>query len=194
MKEQSISAIILAGGKNTRFLGFNKALLKINEVRIIDLILKVLRSVFSQIIIITNRSSDFSEFKDIQIKKDLIKNRGPLGGIYTGLKAIDTEYAFFVACDMPFLNLSLIKRLLKISRDGNYDCIIPYTVAGIESLHGMYSKQILKKLESLLKTNTNLSVVKMLAHFNCKYVKIKKEELSSVLNINTITDLKKAII
>ena len=48
-----MTGIILAGGKNTR-MGATKAFLTINGTRLIDIILKVYRDIFSEIIIVTN--------------------------------------------------------------------------------------------------------------------------------------------
>ncbi len=48
------TGIILAGGKNTRFSGTNKALMPIGGKRIFDRIYDVLCNLFQDIILVTN--------------------------------------------------------------------------------------------------------------------------------------------
>lgn len=47
------------------------------------------------------------------IRRDAVARCGPLGGIYTGLKRSRTEYVMFLACDMPFVTVELLRRMLK---------------------------------------------------------------------------------
>ncbi|MBI5573926.1 MAG: molybdenum cofactor guanylyltransferase [Elusimicrobia bacterium] len=188
MKDKNISAVILAGGKNTRFSGYNKALLKIGKERIIDIMLGVLENIFSEIIIVTNNSRDFSEFNDINIVSDIIKNCGPLGGIYTGLKTINTEYAFFVACDMPYIDKNLIGRIIKRVPKTRADCVVPYTHKGMEPLFAAYSKKIAPYIEESLKKR-EFSVNKTVSKFFCEYIKLNEKEELSVFSINTPKDM-----
>ena len=182
------SGIILAGGKSSR-MGHPKAFLTVKGKRMIDIILEVFYSLFEEILIITDDQSQFKGFKGVKVIQDLVKDCGPLAGIYTGLKAISKDKAFFVACDMPFLHIGLINKLLDISRKGSYSCIIPYSNKGAEPLHAVYSKSILLELENSLGRG-ELSVKQFLRHCNCKYIKSQEEESSSFFNINTPEDLK----
>ena len=55
-----ISAVILAGGRNSR-MGRHKAFITVNSKRIIDSIMEVLRGLFGEIVIVTNEKPMFSE-------------------------------------------------------------------------------------------------------------------------------------
>ncbi|MFH1847664.1 MAG: molybdenum cofactor guanylyltransferase, partial [Candidatus Omnitrophota bacterium] len=116
MLAKNIAGVILAGGKNTR-MGTHKAFLRVDGVRIIDRILEVFKPLFDEILIVTDNKDNFTEFKDVKVVDDLVRERGPLGGIYTGLKMIAGGKAFFSACDMPFLHNGLVERLLVMAQD-----------------------------------------------------------------------------
>lgn len=182
-----ISAVILAGGRNSR-MGRHKAFITVNSKRIIDSIMEVLRGLFGEIVIVTNEKPMFSEFEDVTLVEDIIKGCGPLGGIYTGLKTVTSDRAFFAACDMPFLHNGLIERLLHAARRGNFDCVIPYTDKRIEPLHALYFTRILSKLEASL-DNRDLSIRGVLEKSHCEYVKAREGEGESFFNLNTPEDV-----
>jgi len=190
MRYTDISGAILAGGKNSR-MGYHKAFMKINSQRAIDLIITSLKRLFNEIIILTNDKNMFRELDDVRIVEDLIRERGPLGGIYTGLKAAVGKKVFFIACDMPFLHNGLIKRICKTSKKGNFDCVVPYAEERIEPLCAVYSKTALSMLKESLNTK-DLSIRSFLEQCNCKYIEVKSDEKLSFFNINTIEDLERA--
>ena len=186
---KNFSGVILAGGKSSR-MGLPKAFLSLKEKRMIDIIVDVFQRFFEEIFIITDDKNLFSELKGAKVIEDLIKGRGPLGGIYTGLESISKDKAFFIACDMPLLRNDLIKRLLDISTQDEYDCIVPYASGGIEPLHAIYSKKILSTVKDLLMEN-DLSIKQLLARCKCKYVKVENGVEASFFNVNTPQDYKK---
>lgn len=46
------------------------------------------------------------------IRRDLVPRIGPMGGVYTGLKTTRCGSVLFLSCDMPFVTVSLLRRLL----------------------------------------------------------------------------------
>lgn len=145
IKKYDLTGIILSGGKNVR-MGKNKAFIEIDGIPIIQRIYSIFKRIFNEIIIVTNDKELFTQF-DAIIKKDIIPNRGVLGGLYTGLFYSSFKYSFCVACDMPFLNESIILYLINNIKD--YDVIVPKTEDGLQPLHAIYSKnciEIIKKM------------------------------------------------
>jgi len=141
------TGIILAGGKNKR-MGENKAFLEINGERLIDRTLAIFRKIFHDIIIVTNDPLSYIEFTDAAIVTDIYKEKGPLGGIYTGLFYSRNDYAFVCPCDMPFLNKDFIEYL--VGKDGKYDVIVPEFAEGYQPLHAVYSRNCLLSIKRLL--------------------------------------------
>ncbi len=189
MRYRNISGIILAGGKSRR-MGFFKPFLIVDGRRMIDVIIDKLKPFFGEIMIVTNRKDNFLNFKDVRVVEDLVKDCGPLGGIYTGLKKMSKERGFFVACDMPFLHNGLIKRILDTARSSREDAILPCAEGKIEPLHSVYSKIVLPKIKIAIEQK-RLSMKDFLKDCRCKYVEVREDERKSFANINTREDLKK---
>ena len=88
-----ITGIILAGGKSTR-MGANKSFLKIGEQTVIERITYLMKSVFTNVIIISNTPDEYI-FLNLPIYEDVYKGKGPLAGIHSGLKNSDTQKNFY---------------------------------------------------------------------------------------------------
>ncbi len=146
-RRNAMSGVILSGGKNFR-MGQNKAFLKIAGVPIIERTFHLFRSLFQEIIIVTNERERYLQF-DAKVCADLIPDAGVLGGLYTGLFYSSFFYSFVVACDMPYLKRSVIDHL--IQRMEGYDVILPRTEDGLEPLHAVYSKECIEPIRRLLK-------------------------------------------
>ena len=184
----NIAGVILAGGKSSR-MGSAKPFLTVEGRRIIDSTLEIFNSIFDEILIVTDDKNRFMEFKDVKVIEDLVKGYGPLAGIYTGLKTISKDKAFFVACDMPFLDKVLIKNLLDISFTNDCDAVVPCTSRGIEPLHAVYSKRTVGIIEDLLEGD-DLSIRSFFKRCNCKYIEIETKRYQSFFNVNTPEDLR----
>jgi molybdopterin-guanine dinucleotide biosynthesis protein A len=187
-----ISGIILAGGKNSR-MGTNKAFLNIDGVRLIDIIMSIYREIFEEIIIVTNEPLAYVEFNDATVVTDIYKDKGPLGGIYTGLFYSKNNYAFVSACDMPYLNKDFILYLAE--QTGKYDIVVPRLADGFQPLHAIYSRNCLPTIKRLL-TADKLKITgfyKEMRQMSITEDKIKPFDKDGrlFLNINTPGDVKK---
>ena len=145
--KKDMTGIILAGGKNSR-MRTNKAFLKIDGTCLIDNILAVYQKIFSEIIIVTNDPLSYTEFSEALVVTDIYKEKGALGGIYTGLFYATYDYSFIAACDMPFLNEDFIIYLT--GQAGKHDIIVPELPEGFQPLHAIYSRNCLSHIKKLL--------------------------------------------
>ena len=100
--DTSCTGVILSGGLNKRFQGKNKAFINVGEHRIIDNIYEVFKSVFDEIILVTNSPMDYLDW-DIHVVTDLYPVRSSLTGIHSGLFYAGNPFIFAAACDTPFL-------------------------------------------------------------------------------------------
>ncbi len=159
-------AFVLAGGKSRR-LSIDKTLLKVGKEMVIENLIGKLKKHFKNVYIITNTPEKFHELT-VKCYKDIIPDKGPLGGIYTGLELMHGEYGFFIAADMPFLNDKLIKYLLK-KTDSKFEAIVPSANNRPQPLYSLYSKRCLKKIKDHLISN-KLSVTNFLNSINTCYL------------------------
>jgi molybdopterin-guanine dinucleotide biosynthesis protein A len=190
--KKDMTGIILAGGKNSR-MGINKAFLEIDGTRLIDNILAVYQKIFSEIIIVTNDPLSYMEFSDTVLVTDIYKEKGALGGIYTGLFYATHDYSFIAACDMPFLNEDFIIYLT--GQIGKHDIIVPELSEGFQPLHAIYSRNCLSHIKKLLiadkfKITGFYKEVRLLSIPEEKIKPFSKDE-RLFLNVNTRKDLEK---
>jgi molybdopterin-guanine dinucleotide biosynthesis protein A len=142
---KDITGIILCGGRSSR-MQTNKALLKLKDKTIIEIILDEMQQVFDKIVLNANECNEFS-FLDISIVKDSIANRGPLAGIHASLKVSETDRCFITTCDYPLIKSNLIEYLVNINSDK--EIIVPSINKIPEKLFGVYNRSVLIKIEEI---------------------------------------------
>lgn len=117
MKEnKNITGIILAGGKSSR-MGTDKGFVFYNNKTFIEHIITAIQPLVDEIIIISNHEN----YDQLGLKRydDLIKNAGPLAGIYTGLHHSKTENNLVVSCDVPLINTEVLSKLIEKINDSS---------------------------------------------------------------------------
>lgn len=186
---QEVTGVILAGGKSTRY-GSNKAFACIDGVPLIERVIQVMGAVFENMLLITNTPEEYAHL-GLPMKGDLIKGLGPMGGVYTGLKSISGESGFFVACDMPYLNATLIRRILEMR--GVSDAVVPRLGAMVEPLHALYTKGCIGAIEELIRAG-NHQILRFFARVRVQYVdeellRTYDGDLRFLANVNRPRDL-----
>jgi len=134
-----VAGVILAGGRNSRMGGIDKAFLRVGGETIFDRTLSVLRRCFSNIVVVSNTPEKYSGYA-VDVTPDELVGLGPLGGLHAALGRIPTRYAFVTACDMPYLREEPIRYL--VSRLREQDAIVPQWDGDIEPLHALYAARL----------------------------------------------------
>lgn len=184
-----MTGIILSGGKNTR-MGENKALIRVNGERLIDRTVRIFKEIFKEVILVTNSPLEYLD-QDVMMVVDIIKGKGALGGIYTGLFYSSFDYSFVSACDMPFLDSDFIKYM--IASIGHNNIVVPAASSGLQPLHAIYSKRCLAPIKKRIDTGN----LKITGFYNrLKTCKISANTIKSFdpeervfININSKEDL-----
>lgn len=184
------TAMILAGGKSSR-MGFDKQLLKIDERRLMDNLAQKLSKEFEEIIIVTNRPELYIGLSHI-ITMDILKDKGPLGGIHAGLVKSSSEYAFVVACDMPNINMEYVRFMKSKTKLDSMGCVTKFG-EWIEPFSSFYSVEMIQHIEKYLATNRR-SINGLIDNFQITYIEEKEARKYSpswdmFLNLNTKEDL-----
>ena len=185
-----MTGVILAGGESTR-MGKNKAFIEINGQRIIDRTVSLFREIFDDVLLVTNTPLDYLEL-NVKIVTDLVPGKGSLGGVYTGLFFSSSPKAFFVGCDMPFLDRRVIHYFLSLAPTA--DIVVQRTKDYWEPLHAIYPRTLLKPIERLFQQG-ELTIFK--AYQGMKVREVSEEELKpydpdlhTLSNFNTPEELK----
>jgi molybdopterin-guanine dinucleotide biosynthesis protein A len=189
---KDIAGLILVGGKSSRY-GSNKAMVEVDGVRLIDRAVRVMQTLFQEVILLTNTPHEYA-YLGLPMVEDLVKGLGPLGGVYTGLVTIPCDAGFFVACDMPFLNRDLIVHLVR-SREG-VDAVVPRVGWMIEPLHAVYTKKCVPGIRHLIDSR-KYQIVNLFPSIRVRYVDEEEiraydPKLRSFFNINKPQDLPEA--
>ena len=145
-KIPGVTGVILAGGQSSR-MGSNKALLPIQGGRIIEAIYRQFSELFPEVLLVTNNPEQYN-FLPCRKVADIYPGLGALAGLHAGLHNAANPYIFAVACDMPWLNNTLIRRLAALHNAA--DVVIPRVENGLEPLHALYGKQCLQPMEEVL--------------------------------------------
>jgi len=194
-KDKNIAGVVLSGGKNSRYFGKNKSLLKIEKQTFYDKIVNVLKNNFDDLIVISNSPESLPK-DNIPKHKDIIKDIGPIGGIHSALSnAEDVIAVFIVAADMPFINENIIQQMTNFYTNHDIDILIPKIDENIEPMFAIYSTSILDKLNEYLNTTKVYSIRSFFKHVNTKYFEIEAipDNIKAFININCQEDYEKYV-
>jgi len=134
-----VAGVILAGGRNSRMGGRDKAFLRVNGETVFTRTLALLRQCFPDVVVVSNAPEKYLGF-GVDVIRDELRGYGPLGGLHAALGRITRPYAFVTACDMPFLHIEPIRFLLGCLRD--QDAVVPHWDGDIEPLHALYAARL----------------------------------------------------
>ena len=184
---------MLFRSSNKRFGGKTKANVIIDGKTIISRIISTISDFFDEIIIVTNKPEEFSEYIQYKIVEDQFLKAGPLGGIHAALKTSSEDAIFVFAGDMPFLDKEIISDQINEFNKREHDVIIPKVDQLIEPLHAIYRKSTLNHLERFLSEGKSRAVRDFLSEVNVGYLQIPKTEKTekAFANINSPSDLYK---
>lgn len=141
-----LSGVVLAGGQSQR-MGRNKALMELDGRPLISRVLDKLSRLCDELIISANRVDLYAHLP-ARVVPDVLLGRGALSGIHAGLAAMHNQRALVVACDMPFLSLSLLRYMTVVAP--GYDTVVPRLGRYYEPLHAVYSVECLGPIEQLV--------------------------------------------
>jgi molybdenum cofactor guanylyltransferase len=192
-----VSGVILAGGRSRR-LGRDKAVEPIGGQPLIGRVIQRVRQVAQDIVVVVadqERGRALPLGDGVRIAVDIYPDKGSLGGIFSGLSAAPQPWALVVACDMPFLNLGLLGRLVSL-RDG-VDAVVPVLEGRPEPTHALYSRACLPHIEARLQAD-DLKISGFFDEVRVRYV--PEEDIArfdpdflSFFNVNSPPDLERAL-
>ena len=184
------TGVILAGGASRRF-GSDKAFALLDDKPLIEHVAGTVSNVFENCLLITNTPERYNHMGFPHVR-DIFLNAGPLGGIHAALSSINTNGAFIVGCDMPFVREEIVRFLLSFPKQ--WDAVVPWLDKGPEPLCAFYQRDALAVIEEYLRQGGR----KIQTVFQTLRVrKVREEELLTVVsdlsafhNVNFRSDLK----
>jgi molybdopterin-guanine dinucleotide biosynthesis protein A len=199
----SFDGIILAGGGNTR-IGYNKALLPIGGVTIIEKVISAMKPLVDKVIVVSKRQDGIDptrflrDYTGVEVVYEDCQVRNPLVGIYTGLTYSNSDYSLILPCDAPFVNPGVLKHLLDICL--GFDLTIPRWSNGyLEPLCAVYrGSSILSLISDPMEIGSH-SIRYFIARLpKVRYVPVEElrrfdRSLLTFFNINTLQEYEEAL-
>ena len=182
-----VTGIILAGGKSSR-MGTDKGLLKLNGKSMVEYVIDALTEMCSRVLIVSN-NIEYRRY-GIDVVKDIYEDKGPLGGLYSGLMNSNSQVNICVSCDIPNVNADVFKFLL--CHIENYEVILPSYKDRLHPLMGVYSSNCSSIFETQIKNNL-LKVETACKLMNYKTVELTEIDFDKSVfdNVNTLDDFNK---
>jgi molybdopterin-guanine dinucleotide biosynthesis protein A len=184
--------VILAGGKSWR-MGRDKSQLKLGGETLVARAVRTLSALSDDVIVVANTPEPRGNLA-ARLTGDVIAGGGALSGIHAGLAAARHEFALVVACDMPFLNLALLRHMASLAP--GHDVVVPHWQGESEPLHAIYSRQCIVIIEPILRHGGG-RIVEFYAAIRVRY--LEPEEIArfdpeglSFFNVNSPEDWARA--
>ncbi|HEY5485858.1 MAG TPA: molybdenum cofactor guanylyltransferase [Candidatus Cryosericum sp.] len=190
-----MNLIVLAGGRSQR-MGLPKYCLSLAGIPLYEYPLRRLGALYQRHIIVENNGLIPTDGKSERlVVGDLVADAGPLGGIYSGLRASDAVLNMVVGADMPFVSFPLAQAMGKRACAQDLDILVPNIDGLLEPLFAIYSSRVANVAAGLLASgvrsvrelfrNESLRIGFIDRAYGMQYDK----GLMSFFNVNTPDDL-----
>ncbi len=184
----TISVAVLAGGQSHR-MGRDKAFLPVGGRPVIERVIERVAPLSDDVLLIANAHAPYRHLS-ARLVGDVYLGKGSLGGIYTALQAARYNHCLVFACDMPFLDVGLLRYLIGLAP--GYDVVIPRVEEFPETLHAVYGKRCLEPTQRRLLAG-QLKIVGFFDEVRVRYVERDDvarfdPQFRSFMNMNTPAD------
>ena len=194
MDHNNILAVVLAGGKSKRF-GRDKSQVKLGNKILIDYILSEIIDLYKDILIVANEPIRFLNSDKISLTKDIKKDLGPLGGVFTAMKwARDNkkEYKWISTfpIDTPFFKKDHLSKFYQDISLEKSNLFFMKSKNTRHNIFGLWSLELFEKLELALDKGDR-KVELWANEIGVKTIDFEHENNKDpFFNINTEEDLK----
>jgi molybdopterin-guanine dinucleotide biosynthesis protein A len=192
-----VSCIIVAGGKSER-MGRDKKFIELEGKPFLHHSIETARKIADDIIIVVGSKKQEEETRrmtDLEVVTDEEPGRGPIMGIYTGLKRCRGEYAAVLPTDTPLMKPEIFMHMIKGCQ--GWDAVIPRDGEHLEPLHAVYRvKAMIEACKRTMKEGKSSSYLAAGRLERVKFIpiqdfKIYDKNLLTFRSINTPKELEK---
>jgi molybdopterin-guanine dinucleotide biosynthesis protein A len=144
-------------------MGQSKAWLPFGDELMLQRVVRIVREAVDTVVVVAAVGQDLPELPfDIAIVRDEHKERGPLQGMATGLKALEgqVDCAYLSSCDAPFLRSEFVQRVISILKVYDFiptpwpiEIAVPRVGDRFHPLAAAYKTNILPNVLQLLAAN-----------------------------------------
>lgn len=151
--KSDVTGVILAGGQARRMGGQDKGLVMLDGKPMVEIIIDVLKPQTAKLLINANRNHDrYSQYGLELVADELSGYCGPLAGMASALRTINTDYMVTAPCDSPFIPLDLVQRLVDALENNSTEISVAHDGERIQPVFCMLKKTLLQSLTDYLAT------------------------------------------
>ena len=184
---KDITGIILAGGAGRRMGGIDKGWVKLNGKALISHMLERLVPQVGCIVISANRQLERYQALGYSVVADNPNStdkefQGPIAGILSALRVINTPYAVIVPVDAPILPTQLVQKLIEDSQKQHNKLVLIDDGERTHPLFSLYHHSLLEDLEQYYQ-NGNRKLITWCFQQSPRIIKVP-EFKNSLINVN----------
>jgi len=173
-----MTAVVLAGGRSRRMKA-DKAGLDVGGRTLLEHVLGQVEPLFDETLAVVSAGQTVRARG--RVIEDEIPGLGPLGGILAGLKAARNEACAVIACDIPEIDVPLLRALARTTCGS--EITVPVGPAGLhEPLFALYRRSVIPRIEALL-AGGERSILPLFDR--CLTVIVEFEDAGRIRNLNT---------
>ena len=185
ISKNNITGVILAGGKSSR-MGTDKGFLNLHGIPFAKYSIEAVAPLVYETVIVSN-NTDYDVFK-LKRHEDIIKDAGPLAGIYTALNQTNTDFILVLSCDIPLIKTEILEELINAGTN-DYDVIQLVSKGRSMPLIALYHRRCEQKFYKLLQ-NGERKIGVALKNCRVKDLFLRPEQEIHTANINNPEELK----
>ena len=149
--DNTVTAVILAGGMARRMDGVDKGLIELNGRPMIEYIIEALKPQVDNIVINANRNLEQYRRYGYPVVEDIMGDYfGPLVGMASGLQACSSERILTVPCDSPFVPPRLAEKLDTALREQDAELSVANDSERMQPVFAMLHRYLLPSLLAYL--------------------------------------------
>ncbi len=146
-----VTGVILAGGEARRMGGQDKGLLELSGKPMIEYVIKTIKPQVNSIIVSANRNlSKYMDYGFPVISDSFTGYNGPLAGIASCMRVIETILMLSVPCDTPFVPNDLVKRLYKQMEKKQADISVAHDGNRMQPVFSLIKTELFDSLSDFL--------------------------------------------
>lgn len=143
-----IEIFILAGGNSSR-MGQDKGLMEYHGMPMVEHVLKAVSPIHRECAIVAN--NPVYEVFGFPVVRDLVQQKGPMGGLWTAIQHAKKNMLLLLACDYPLITTALLCSLMELA-DGQ-KIVMPFAQQQMHPLIAIYPVSIRDKVQEILETD-----------------------------------------
>lgn len=194
------SAIILVGGRSSRFGDGDKGLFKIAGKPMVRHVYNRIKGSVEEVLVVGKKGGNLEEYSKLLDKAVMVEDKlevvTPLSGIMAGMEAARGEVVAVLPCDIPLVSEEVVEFLLDVC-EGRGAAIPRWPNGFLEPLQATYNREATLKAaretyeEGELGLLPMIDKIKGILYISTIALRSLDPQLNTFLNVNTLDDARR---